>query len=50
MDIELAYEMIWKKRIITILEEKGITGRVIDYIGNFFEDRSIQVRINNTLS
>ena len=50
MDIEKTYEMIWKKRIITILEEKGITGRVIDYIENFLKDRSIQVRINNTLS
>ena len=50
MDIEKAYVMIWKKRIITISEEKGITGRVIDYIGNFLKDKSIQVRVNNTLS
>lgn len=50
MDIEKAYEMAWKARIIQILADQGFKGKIITYVNNFLKDRYIQVRLGNTLS
>lgn len=50
MDIEKAYDMIWSKRILTLLEAWGIQGRILKFIKNFIENRTFQVKIGNTLS
>ena len=50
LDIEKAYDMIWRKIIIIKLQKMGIYGRITHWINNFLTDRTIQVRINDTLS
>ena len=50
LDIEKAYDMIWKQRIIKILLSTGITGNMIKFVHNFLKHRFIRVRANGTLS
>lgn len=50
LDIEKAYDMVWKKRVITILQSKNINGRILKYIENFLYNRSFHVKIGNIIS
>lgn len=50
LDIEKAYDMVWKRRILKILQIIGIKGNMYDFIKNFSLDRKLQVRINGQLS
>lgn len=50
LDIEKAYEMVWKHRIIKILHDINIKGNSLAFVRNFLSHRSIKVRINDTLS
>ena len=50
LDIEKAYDILWRKGIIIKLQTMGIYGRITRWIDNFLSDRKIQVRINNILS
>ncbi len=50
LDIEKAYDMVWKRRILKILQIIGIKGNMYDIIKNFSLDRKLQVRINGQLS
>ena len=50
LDIQKAFDMLWRKCIIIKLQNMGICGRIIKWIDNFLINRKIQVKINNTLS
>ena len=50
LDIEKAYDMLWRGGIIIKLQVMGIYGRMTHWIHDFLNDRKIQVRINNNLS
>ena len=50
LDLEKAYELIWKKRALSILNKHGIDGNAYYFVQNFLSERLIQVRVNNTLS
>ena len=50
LDIQKAFDMLWRKGIIIKLQKMGICGRIIKWIDNFLTNRKIQVKINNTLS
>lgn len=50
MDIERAFEMVWRRRVITIAVSWGINGHLLEFIKNFLRKRLIQVRVNNILS
>lgn len=50
IDIEKAYEMVWKHRVLKIIENLNLKGNILAFIKNFLSNRSIRVRINKTLS
>ena len=50
LDIQKAFDMLWRKGIIIKLQNMGIYGLIIKWIDNFLTNRKIQVKINNTLS
>lgn len=50
MDMEKAYEMIWKERVIELLGKINIEGHMLDFIKNFLDERFLKVRINNNNS
>ncbi|XP_076626788.1 uncharacterized protein LOC143344536 [Colletes latitarsis] len=50
LDIEKAYDMIWKPKIIKTLSKININGHMLAFIVNFLIDRSIQVRTNGSIS
>ncbi|CAD6221996.1 GSCOCG00011700001-RA-CDS, partial [Cotesia congregata] len=50
LDIQKAYDMVWKHRMIKILTQLGFHENIIQYIQNFLKDRSIQVKVNDILS
>ena len=51
MDIEKAYDMIWKDGLLfKILNQMKITGKMYNWIKDFLKNRKFQVRINHTLS
>ena len=50
MDIEKAYEMTWRHRILKTLEDQGINENIFAFIKNYISQRHIQVRVNGELS
>ncbi|XP_076620013.1 uncharacterized protein LOC143341179 [Colletes latitarsis] len=50
LDIEKAYDMVWRNRILRILQNFGLYGNILNFISNFLSIRTIQVRANNVLS
>ncbi|CAI6345322.1 unnamed protein product [Macrosiphum euphorbiae] len=50
LDIEKAYDMVWKKKVLSSLQKWNITGNMLAFIHNFLLDRKIQVKLGNTLS
>lgn len=50
LDIEKAYDMVWRDRITQILYEKGVNGHILNFITQFMKNRSLRVKYNNTLS
>jgi ribonuclease HI len=49
-DIEKAYDMAWSRGIIKKLTKSGLCGRLVYFIDNFLQNRSIQVRVGGSLS
>ena len=47
LEIEKAYDMLWKEGLQIALYDAGIRGRMFNWIMNFLCNRSIQVRIGN---
>jgi len=50
LDLEKAYDMVWKNRVIDILSRWSIDGNMLKFLHNFLTDRTIQVKVNNILS
>lgn len=50
LDLEKAYDMVWKNRVIDILSSWSIDGNMLKFLHNFLTDRTIQVKVNNILS
>ena len=49
-DLEKAYDTTWKHGIMKDLHKLGLKGRLPHFIQNFLSDRTLNVRISNTLS
>ena len=50
LDLEKAYDLLWREGCLEELEKNGISGKMYNYILNFLQHRTFQVRVNNTLS
>ena len=49
-DLEKAFDTISRHTIITNLTNMGVHGKILNFIYNYLEDRSIKVKIGKTLS
>ncbi|KAJ4446505.1 hypothetical protein ANN_13201 [Periplaneta americana] len=50
LDIHEAYDMVWRQYVVKVLIKNQITGNMIRFIHNFLQNRTIQVKVNGTLS
>ena len=50
IDLEKAFDMVWKDGLLQKLRNIGIRKRMHDWIEDFLTDRTIQVRVGNQLS
>ena len=50
LDIEKAYDMLWKEGLVRKLYGAGVRGRILKWIYDFLQDRVIQVRVGKVLS
>jgi len=50
IDFQSAFDMMWRSGLLMKLKGLGICGNVFSFIKNFLTDRSLQVKIDNTLS
>ena len=49
-DREKAYDMVWRNRVLQIIQKWGITGKIFMFLKNFLINCSIQVKAHNYLS
>ncbi len=50
LDIEKAYEMVYKDRLISILADLKVKGNILDFLINFLKTRYLKVRIQDKSS
>ena len=50
LDMEKAYDLIWRRRVLEILIKHNITNNMYFFIKNFLFDRTIKVKVNNSYS
>lgn len=50
LDVEKAYDITWKFRIIKTLHSWGVNGHILAFIKNFLKNRHFKVRTNNIQS
>ena len=50
LDLEKAYDLLWREGTLTELKEIGVTGQIYNYILSFLQDRTFQVRVGGSLS
>ena len=50
LDLEKAFDMVWREGIIAKLSQLGIKGKMLRWINDFLQDRSMKVRVGATLS
>ncbi|XP_059831098.1 uncharacterized protein LOC132396952 [Hypanus sabinus] len=50
LDIERAYDSLWKDSLLIKLYDAGIRGRMFNWIKDFLKEKTIQVRIGRTSS
>ena len=50
LDFEKAFDMIWHKGLLIKLKKLGLNGNIFEWIKDFITNRTIQVKIGNTLS
>lgn len=50
LDLEKAYEMVWKHRVLVLPEQFEVKGNLLSFVKNFLTKRTIRVKIDNTLS
>ncbi|VDI82655.1 Hypothetical predicted protein [Mytilus galloprovincialis] len=50
IDFQKAFDMIWKFGLLNKMVKIGIKGNMLGWVNSFLTNRTIQVKINNTLS
>jgi hypothetical protein len=50
LDIEKAYDMMWREGLLFKLLQLNITGKMYNWIQDFLKNRKFQVKLNNTFS
>lgn len=50
LDIEKAFDMVWRKGLMLKLKRFGINGRMYNWIDAFLSERTMQVRVGTQLS
>jgi ribonuclease HI len=50
LDLEKAYDMVWKKGVIIKMQTMGLCGRIVRWVDDFLANRYIRVRVNGYLS
>lgn len=50
IDFEKAYDMVWRKGVLYKLDKIGLNGNVFNWISAFLSNRSLQVRVGNSVS
>lgn len=50
LDIEKAYDMMWRDGLLLKLSSHGVSGRILEWIRNFLEGRTIQVKVGQAFS
>ncbi|MCU7844861.1 MAG: endonuclease/exonuclease/phosphatase family protein [Candidatus Thiodiazotropha sp. (ex Monitilora ramsayi)] len=50
LDLEKAFDLMWRKGVLLKLTEFGIEGRLLNWIGDFLADRKIRVRVGKETS
>uniref|UniRef100_A0A3B5QKI5 Reverse transcriptase domain-containing protein n=1 Tax=Xiphophorus maculatus TaxID=8083 RepID=A0A3B5QKI5_XIPMA len=50
LDIEKAYDMLWKEGLLIKIRQIGLSGKIYNWIKDFLTDRNIRVKIGNEVS
>ena len=50
VDLQQAYDRVWKKGLLLKLQKMGIKGHMYSWIKSFLSDRLIQTQLNDTMS
>ena len=50
LDLEKAYDTMWREGLLKKLKELGIRGHMYNYIASFLRDRTFQVKVGSALS
>ena len=50
LDLEKAYDQLWRGGVLEELKKAGISGQLFNYVRDFLQDRSFQVRVDDVLS
>lgn len=50
LDFEKAYDMLWRNGLLYKLSNLGISGHMLNFVKNFINDRTFQVRVGNSKS
>lgn len=50
LDLEKAYDMTWRHKIITSLKNNNITGNILAFVRNFLSHRTFRVRVDKNTS
>ena len=50
LDLEKAYDMLWREGTLAELQSLGVKGQMYNYIMDFLSDRTFQVRVGDTIS
>jgi len=50
LDLEKAYDLLWRKGIIYKMYEAGLRGKILKWVEAFFSRRTVQVRVDGILS
>ena len=50
LDFEKAYDMLWRKGLMTKLKNLGINGNMFSFINDFIENRTFQVKVGAEMS
>jgi len=50
LDFEKAYDMVWKKNVLSTLIKWNLSGNMLTFLHNFLHNRKIQVKTGNVVS
>ena len=50
LDLEKAFDMVWREGIVNQLFQMGVKGRMLYWIHDFLQDRTIQVKVGTAFS